>query len=151
MPGGAFMHRNSSIFVVLSLQLLLSACAADSLSGISGELEVRLLNPPVHAQALRLQLESEAGVIAEDLSPVTQPETRVVMKDIKSGLLELRVTTLSGGGVPLGRVVVDGVQVRVAQRTVVTIDLLQEAIPVDPPSCDDSLPAPICGECREEV
>ena len=37
------------------------------------------------------------------------------------------------------------------QRTVVTIDLLQEAVPVDPPSCDDGLPALICGECIEGI
>ena len=73
------MHQKSSIFVVLSLLVLLSGCAADSLSGISGELEVRLLNPPVNAQAVRLQIESEGRVVAEDLSPVTQPETRVVL------------------------------------------------------------------------
>ena len=65
------MQQKSSIFVVLSLLVLLSGCAADSLSGISGELEVRLLNPPVNAQAVRLQIESEGRVVAEDLSPVT--------------------------------------------------------------------------------
>ena len=145
------MHQKSSIFVVFSLLVLLSGCAADSLSGISGELEVRLLNPPVNAQAVRLQIESEGRVVAEDLSPVTQPETRVALTDINSGLIKVWVTTLSGGGVPLGRVIVDGVQIRVGQRTVVTIDLLQEAVPVDPPSCDDSLPAPICGECIEGI
>ena len=73
-----------------------SGCAADSLSGISGELEVRLLTPPVNAQAVRLQIESEGRVVAEDLSPVTQPETRVILTDIKSGLTKLWVT-LSGG------------------------------------------------------
>ena len=145
------MHRYLPIIVISFLSLLVGACAADSLSGISGELEVRLLNPPVSAQAVRLQLESGSSIVADDLSPVTQPETRVILNDVKSGLVKLRVTTLSGGGVPLGRVIVDGVQIRVAQRTVVTIDLLQEAIPVDPPSCDESLPAPICGECTDGI
>ena len=61
------------------------------------------------------------------------------------------VTTSSGGGVPLGRVIVDGAQTSRRPANGSHHRPLQEAIPVDPPSCDDSLTALICGECIEGI
>ena len=137
--------------VVLLACCNFTGCAADSLSGIGGGLDVRLLNPPVAASAVRLQLDRTNVSLADDLSPITQPETRVLLSDIASGAITLRVTTLSGGGVPLGRVTIDGIQILTGQVTALTIDLLEDAEPIDPPLCDDTLPAPICGTCTDGI